>query len=549
MSRSPAHASRRRAYLSLALLLGGALLLDAVPLWWGLPSRLGWAFDEILPPSVLEASRHLLNGWADRYPPLHYYLLMSIWSPLLAALRPLRIATQAADRFFLLSLVGRSLSVLMATTTVYLLYRTARLAYDRSTATLAALTCAAMAPFVYYAKTMNLEAPYLFWFSASLWFLVRVLRRPRWGDTLALAATTACTICTKDQTYALYLAVPVLLVLSSWRHRRARGEDLPLWRAALEPRLLAGGVIALALFALVHRIGIDPRALPRHIHFMFLIAAPAVEFQNTLAGNAGMLVQTLWNAVFALSVPLFAVCVVGVVRSLRRRPGAWPYPELLWMAAGYYLGFICVARYTYVRFMLPVAILLALFGAPVLKELGRWRPRGLPAGRALLVAILAYAILRAVAVDVAMLRDSRYAAERWLATHTAAGEQIYVVGHSPKLLPRGYPRLGWKMARHLLGERRPQLAAEYLVVNPDAGEKPRDRRTLNDLVAGRLGYRVATRFEPGPWWRLLDRRGARTNLVTVDPEIVVLRRDPGTTLVAPAAPEARSHRRDGRPPS
>ena len=111
MSRSPARASRRRPYLPFALLLGGALLFDAVPLWWGLPSRFGWAFDEILPRDVLAASHKLLNGWADRYPPLHYYLLMSLWRPLLAVLRSLGSMAGDRDSHFLLFLVGRSLSV------------------------------------------------------------------------------------------------------------------------------------------------------------------------------------------------------------------------------------------------------------------------------------------------------------------------------------------------------------------------------------------------------------------------------------------------------
>jgi 4-amino-4-deoxy-L-arabinose transferase-like glycosyltransferase len=252
---------------------------------------MGWAFDEILPVDVVQVTRHLLDGWATRYPPLHYYLLWSIWRPFLKCLDIAGVVASAADLRYWLFLLGRSLSVLMATATVYLVYRTARSAFDRPTSTLAALTCAVMAPFVYYAKTMNLEAPYLFWFALSLWFLVKVLRRHRLRDTLALSAATAFSICSKDQAFALYLAVPPLLVWSRWRHQRARDLPVPLWRSVIHPHLLAGGLLSVALFALIHRVPFDPVALQRHIGFL-RNTAPFTEFSNTFSGHVLMLIQS-----------------------------------------------------------------------------------------------------------------------------------------------------------------------------------------------------------------------------------------------------------------
>lgn len=517
-------ARSRRWNVSLALVLGLSLGLNAIPLWWGLPSGSGWAVDEILPSDVLRATEHLLDGWANRYPPLHYYLLGSIWRPLLELLHGVGVVASAGELRYWLFLLGRSLSVLLATATVYLVYRTARMTFDRPTSTLAALSCAVVAPFVYYAKTMNLEAPYLFWFVFSLWFLVRVLRRHKLGDTLALGATTAFAICSKDQAFALYLGVPPLLVWSHWRRRRAELSPAPFWRSVFHPHLLAGGLVAVALFTLIHRVPFDPRALPRHVAFMRGISAPAAEFSNTVSGHALMLAQSLWNTAFALSLPLLVVCLVGVVWSLRRVPGSWRDPGLLLMVASYYVGFVCLVRYSYDRFFLPVAILLALFGAPVLRALGRWSVRGRPAGRAIVLAILGFAGLRAVAVDLAMLGDSRYAAERWLATEVPPGARAVAVGRNRKIHPRGLETVGWAAVQRQAPGARHDLDADYLVVIVPDWQQPRERRIYDDLVAGRLGYRTAVHLMPGPWWRLLDRSRARTNLDKVDPEITIFRR-------------------------
>lgn len=104
-----------------------------------------------------------------------------------------------AEMATLLSLVGRLFSVLLGTTTVYLIYRCGRLLHDRASAVMAALLASLVAPFVFYAKTANLEAPYLFWFVLSLFFFLRILRQHRLRDYLLFAAAATLSACTKTR--------------------------------------------------------------------------------------------------------------------------------------------------------------------------------------------------------------------------------------------------------------------------------------------------------------------------------------------------------------
>jgi hypothetical protein len=92
--------------------------------------------------------------------------------------------------------------------------------------------------------------------------------------------------------------------------------------------------------------------------------------------------------------------------------------RLWWLAMSplsYYLTFIAVVGYNYDRFLLPIALVLALFAGLAIDAL--WK-RGRSAQRlatALASVAIAWSIARASLVDVAMVRDSRYDVERGFA--------------------------------------------------------------------------------------------------------------------------------------
>ena len=245
--------------------------------------------------------------------------------------------------------------------------RSARTFGKRAGIFAAATMFALVPPFVYYAKTANLDVPYLFWFALSLVFYLRFLERPASCATCsAFAACGTLAICTKDQAYGLYLLTPLPIVhppVAGEPRRRARAH--PLARALFDPGARVGGgrvnrlvrglpqPAVQLLAASSSTCGTSPAAAARPI---------ATSSRRSPAGSrllrlTGDLVRV------CLGWPLLLVSLAGVVLALlaRRRTRRVTF----WLAipvVSYYLGFINVVLYNYDRFMLPVCLVLAMFG-------------------------------------------------------------------------------------------------------------------------------------------------------------------------------------------
>jgi 4-amino-4-deoxy-L-arabinose transferase-like glycosyltransferase len=95
-------------------------------------------------------------------------------------------------------------------------------------------------PFPYYAKTANLDVPYLFWFALSVLFFLRALRRGRAADFGFFALAAAAAVATKDQAFALYVLTVPFLVWEIIRRRRTEGP-LSVWADRRLALLLVGG--------------------------------------------------------------------------------------------------------------------------------------------------------------------------------------------------------------------------------------------------------------------------------------------------------------------
>ena len=117
-----------------------------------------------------------------------------------------------------------------------LLYRLGRDLFDPLSGAFAAIAMALSAPFVYYAKTANLEVPLLFWFLLSYLFFLRLDARGELRDYLGFTLSAVLAMGTKDQAFAFYI-----LPLAAFALLRARQEGSFLrvlvdWRVGLAPR-------------------------------------------------------------------------------------------------------------------------------------------------------------------------------------------------------------------------------------------------------------------------------------------------------------------------
>ena len=479
---------------ALLALLAASLLVSAWGIDWGLPSPQGWALDEVLPASVLDGmSRRFSNGWHDKYPPFHYYLLSAMYWPVLRARGLTSGEAVPPDAYHALFLLGRALSVVMALGTVLLVYLCGREALDRRASLLAAALAAFMVPFVFYGKLANLDVPYLFWWTSSLLFLLRGLKRHRGADYLLFALAAVFAVCTKDQAYGLYVLTVPLLLVARRRHLQARGEPAGL-RAVFGRDVLLAALAALVLFAAVQNLAWNRDGVRAHFA---LIAGPASrdfqEFPNDVAGHAALLGQTWRHVRFTLGTPAFVVCLMGLAVAFlpqRREPLLL---ALLVPGVSYYLFFIAVVLYGYDRFTLPLGILLSFFGGRLLSDALSARGwRGSAAGVAV-VALLGYGIARAASVDLLMVNDSRYAAEAWLRRDGGPEALLGAVG-PPEHLPR-LEGLRWRVVGPR-AERLARIRPDYLVINADYGRRALpgtgERDFYDRLQRKELGYTIAS---------------------------------------------------------
>jgi hypothetical protein len=279
---------REQAWSALKWILAASLILNVAGVWWGLPGG-SWAPDELTPTLVIGgATRGFSNGWFDRYPPFHYYMLTLAFSPLLLLERLGRVDLGAVTPYALLALIGRLVSVAAGVGTLLAIYTCGARAFGKRAGVLAAAMFAVVTPFVYYAKTANLDVPYLFWFALSMVCYLRLLDGLALRDFIGLAACATLAICTKDQAYGLYLLMPLAIVHRMWQANREAGERHPLWRALFDRRLRWAAIVALVLFACVHNVAFNARGFWEHVRFITGASETYRDFEPSLVGRIGL---------------------------------------------------------------------------------------------------------------------------------------------------------------------------------------------------------------------------------------------------------------------
>ncbi len=269
---------------TLKWILTASFALNAAGIWWGLPST--WVAIELKPAYVLGAlSQHFSHGWFDAYPPVHFYVLSAAWSPLLLLSWMDRVTFDGILGYTTLVLISRCVSLAMAAGIVVAACLCGTRAFGRRAGLIAAAIVAVVAPFLYYAKTANVDVPYLFWWAASMVFYLQLLETGRLRDYVLFAAAATLSVCTKDQAYGLYLLLPLVIVEQIWYTNRAARVPGALWRAAIDRRLIAGAVTSAALFALCQNLLFNAGGFIEHVRFIIGPGSASVSCVRADAGG------------------------------------------------------------------------------------------------------------------------------------------------------------------------------------------------------------------------------------------------------------------------
>ena len=396
----------------------------------------GWAPDELVPSAVRSGlDQRFSSGWHEKYGPFHYAVLAAAYQPALLARRFGLIRADGPDLDRILAIIGRLVSLLMATGAVWLVARLGRELGDEWAGILGAAFLAFSAPFVYYAKIANLDAPYLFWYALSLLFYVRLLGRHRLRDYVFFAASAAAAVATKDQAYGLYVLTVPAVAAALHARRRAEG-DRRLWATLVDARLVTAAAVGLVVLLVLDNVVFNPEGFVAHLR---LIAGPASHpfrmFTNDLSGHLALMRLTVRHLAFAMGLPALLVCVAGVAVALARPRANARWLLLLVPPVSYVATFLHVVLYGYDRFVLPLCLVLGLFGGAFLARGMRAAPPLRAAAAALAVAVFAYSLLYAASVDRLLTHDSRYEVERWMARNIPPGALVAAIG-PPGYLPR-----------------------------------------------------------------------------------------------------------------
>ncbi len=405
----------------------------------------------------------------------------------------------------------------MGVAIVFLVYRIVRELFDRRSALFASLIVALCHPLVYYAHTANVEVPYLFWSLLAIYHFLRALQQGALKNYIFFAMFGILAICTKDQAYGLFILSPLPLL---WVHLVEQSHVPRQERNAvgmfLDKRLLLAAVAAVVTFALAQNLIFNFTGFLDHLQLITGSKSQGLEdYTPDLQGRFQLLWQTAAYLARSLTLPLLGLCLIGVIYCAFKFP-RYSLP-LLFLALTYYLFFLNVILFVRLRYILPIAIIMAFFGGKVLADM--WARAPLKAlVRTAICLLFAYAAFFPIQLNVLLIKDSRYAAAEWMEKHFSEGDIVETFAPHSKYYPRFPSWVKVRLSKLEAGakwETRP--IKKVRIPNLYTGNEPPDYivlsefwyrrfltaeydgsdhvRVLDDLFQGRMGYTQVATFK------------------------------------------------------
>lgn len=440
----------------LAFVLAFAWFLPG--LWWGLPVNSGgvrmsaWGVDELGPwggiDALLALVRYPRNDITPQYPLAHFLVQAVFVWPYYAPYYVATMFPSVTDRIGfpqgqvsmgILMLLHRLPSLLMAAGIVAIAHNVGKRIAGNAAAWTAAAAVATIGPLAYYARTSNVDVPALFWTVLALPFALRALREGltvRLATVLGLCAGIATA--TKDQQYAFFVGMGLVLLTTHLLDRRRSGQWQGWWRGPLAG-FVAGGAIYLVLSGIL----VLPDHFARHLRFTLQTLDPRIPQDQltlsdgywanpaTLEGYLRLASHGATMVYEALGLPVIVLALAGIVVAARTNPRLLAL--LLVPILGLVFGVFLQVRFIAPRFLLPVDVVLCLFAALAVGMADRLASSRRFAVRAVAVASIGWAAVHSADITMQMLNDSRYEAARWLERNVQPGDVVAHYGSAFKL--------------------------------------------------------------------------------------------------------------------
>ncbi len=416
----------------LTWILACSFVLFTVGLWWGLPHNESWLSDDLAPYHPLVGlAQGFSFSYMHKYPLVHQLILALLNIPVvivaLVQSNPLEglqflkfIALLRTPSYgTALMVIDRFVSVFMALGIIYWMYRSALELFNRRVA----LITAAIIPFNtvlnLYAHLSKNEVPYMFWAVLSLYVLIKAVKYGRTKDYVYAALFSCLSYGTKDQAYAIFI-FPFIVYL--FVHPL-------LFRESASSRLSTvfnkrNGVFAVSfiVFTLItQNIVLNWEGF---LYRLSLLTGSAKDssmaYELSCAGLWAHLSDNTINFARAVMGPPMALLMLAgsvffVARQWREKALFSLQSIFLLATLSYYLFFMLIIRQSSPRFLLPLGVFLAVYGAFLVdRVIPLVRGRRRLAAAALAGMAMIYSGYHVISVNAEMLLDLRYKVEDWM---------------------------------------------------------------------------------------------------------------------------------------
>jgi 4-amino-4-deoxy-L-arabinose transferase-like glycosyltransferase len=530
-----------------------SLMLNVIGLDWGLPPDLyfAWDVDGIAPLGPLVAAKRMFiddwwnSGYYNKFPMGHFFLLMGAYAPYLGYLWLTRGLSSPSELYpfgfrdpetalTVLSLIARGISAVMGVGIVVLVYLTVRRAAGRPAALFSAFSIAFSPAFIFYAHTGNVDTPSLFWSALALFALGRLLAgQCKLRNYVLLGSAAGMAVATKEQTAGLFLLLPLsVLILHAWHSRPVPQARWPVVGASLEGKPLAALAASIATFVVATHLIFNWDGNMLRFRWRIYGIHPTVgtdyggsTLLQTVDKRISLQLEAILDAIAKTAAytwevmnPILFVAGIAGVLAL---PLYHRWARHFGLALGSYTVFaVALFPFFRARFVLEVALVLALFAGPVLSSLWNLALNRCRALVVVLVLIWAYSFAYGAEVDYLLVRDARYTAEKWFATNSTPGATVEAYS-APVYLPR-FPRHLKVRSSDLTSDELAGLkerSPDFVVLSSAYSERfqrdPEKNALLTSLLGGEFGYRPVLIFRRDP---LISPRP----IPGLSPEIVVL---------------------------
>ena len=485
--------------------------INSIGIGWGLPDFNGWAADELIPLRVLEGfEKGFVNGWHYKYPPVHFYLLTLVYSPLLLLHKLHWINVYDLPTYTVLFYLGRGLTLLMSGGLLFIIYLCGREIFDNKSSLLTVAIASLSINYIYYSKTLNLDIPYLFWLMLSMLFYLRILKDHNLKDYLLFSLMAAVTVATKDQAYAFYLLTPLFIVWQHYRNLKQQQPEISFIQSLGDRKIKLSLAVGIGAFLLLHNVIFNLEGFFNHVNLIVGGNAKIKpRYEENIWGQLKMLKKTMTHLRFSMGWPFYTICLVGFFRYLPKIKQNFLLYCLWIPVVSYYLFFIALVLYNDVRYLMSIAIVLAFFGGKLLADWlnplqGQFRLK------ILVVTVLTiYTIAYGLTVNVLMLQDSRYIAEAWMAENIPSTKIVIGAGDR-KYLPR-LDSWNAEIFKYPTLELFSTMTPDYIIFS--SGQDIRrfeqdspEYQFFDSVSNGSNGYDLIWQDESRPTWYLWNRQ-------------------------------------------